>query len=86
MTDLKTLRPADLKVEEPVWEGKWKNLYFDINGRTFRGTDVFDTEEDAYLAKIEADNNQNPYGDTMDGILHDAMISHCIQIPWKEKD
>lgn len=89
---IEALRPAGLKAEEPVWEGKWKNLDFDKDGKSYRNNPVFDYEaeakEDSDYAYYWIINSPISTGkwNTMDGILTLENYSHTIQIPWKEKD
>lgn len=90
----KTLRPADLKAEEPVWEGKWKNLYFLKDGRSDFGDLIHISEDEAQKCVVQMLNENGRYlawngsPHSIQGIkcVLNSLYSHTIQIPWKEKD
>lgn len=87
---IKTARPADLKAEEPVWEGCWRNLHFNVDG-TSEVCDFIHPNEMA--AKSSADAwgekvfKRGRYLDNLTNKIRPAFdYSHTIQIPWKERD
>ena len=82
---------------EKTYKGKWKNLIFAKDGKTYFGRMIHDSEEIAYKVSVETDKLyeqgiinvlyviDGPVKDT-DGetCIWFKDISHTIQIPYKE--
>lgn len=87
--DLKQ-RP-EFQEDEPIWKGKWKNLDFARNGKSYRNKPIFNSEIEAKITSDEAyiwvANSPLSLGlwETMDGVLSLENYSHTIQIPWHDK-
>ena len=83
MQKLKTT-PKEIDYDAPIKSDKWKNLYFDKNGKSFRGIKNFICEKEALNYAKDCLSNNYYWLDTIDGKLEVKNARYAIQIPWKE--
>lgn len=66
-------------------QAKWQNICFDKNGKSYRGTVLWETKEEAAAALLEHErdikNNLIAGLNTLDGILEVSQYSWGMQLP-----
>lgn len=91
-TDNKKRHPHQNGDGEPVNAPKWKNLMFDIYGKSYRGVMTHNSEKEAKDVSDECDKKVqlkikyyplHAY-DSLDGDLPGLIYSHTIQVPYKD--
>lgn len=83
----KLLRDGIDSFGEAVKASKWIAVAFDIHGKSYRGANLFNTEDDCrkHIAKIEAEHAAWSYGEyrvsTPDGTMLSSEYSYAIPMP-----
>lgn len=72
------------RLEDKIKSDAWQNLYFDVNGHSYRGIGIFLTEEHAKVEALDSIHNPKWYDiPTLEGNILRKSLSHAIQIPVK---